>query len=170
MLRRLILTLVKAVDKLFADLAELKIESSGSLNYTSDVFVGAAVTLSKDSDVEVIEALPQIEKIWPVYDLPPPKPIDGKVVAEALDSYNIHVATGVQKLHDEGIKGEGVIIAIVDTGVDYNHPDLGGGFGPGFKVESGWDFLGDGKTESYHLLSSTSGVCRNQFPGAFELY
>ena len=28
-------------------------------------------------------------------------------------------------------------------GVDYMHPDLGGGFGPGFKVAYGYDFVGD---------------------------
>lgn len=26
------------------------------------------------------------------------------------------------------------------------HPDLGGGFGPGFKVEKGYDFVGDNAT------------------------
>lgn len=27
-----------------------------------------------------------------------------------------------------------------DSGIDYTHPALGGGFGPGFKVDGGWDF------------------------------
>jgi subtilisin family serine protease len=31
----------------------------------------------------------------------------------------------------------------IDTGVDYKHPFLGGGFGPGFKVAGGYDFVGD---------------------------
>jgi hypothetical protein len=33
-----------------------------------------------------------------------------------------------------------------DAGIDYMHPDLGGGFGPGFKVEKGYDFVGDNAT------------------------
>jgi subtilisin family serine protease len=31
----------------------------------------------------------------------------------------------------------------MDTGVDYNHPDLGGCFGAGCRVVTGWDFVGD---------------------------
>jgi len=36
--------------------------------------------------------------------------------------------------------GRGTVIAVVDTGVDYRHPDLGGCFGPGCKVIGGYDF------------------------------
>jgi hypothetical protein len=28
-------------------------------------------------------------------------------------------------------------------GVDYTHPSLGGGFGPGYKIVGGYDFVGD---------------------------
>jgi hypothetical protein len=38
------------------------------------------------------------------------------------------------------LTGAGEAIAIIDSGVDYNHPALGGGFGGGAKVEAGWDF------------------------------
>jgi hypothetical protein len=34
-------------------------------------------------------------------------------------------------------------VAYVQPGIDYNHPLLGGGFGPGFKVVGGYDFVGD---------------------------
>lgn len=37
-------------------------------------------------------------------------------------------------------------IGILDTGTDYKHPALGGGFGPGFKVAGGYDFVGDAYT------------------------
>ncbi|KEY74489.1 hypothetical protein S7711_10171 [Stachybotrys chartarum IBT 7711] len=59
-------------------------------------------------------------------------------------NYSIHGMTGVDRLHESGIFGKGVTIAVIDTGVDYNHPALGGGFGPGFKVVGGRDFVGDG--------------------------
>lgn len=37
--------------------------------------------------------------------------------------------------------GNGVKIGIIDTGIDYTHPDLGGGFGGGYKVAGGYDFV-----------------------------
>src|SRR5438477_12996194 len=41
------------------------------------------------------------------------------------------------------VTGAGESIAILDTGIDYTQPFLGGGFGPGFKVEAGYDFVDD---------------------------
>ncbi len=42
-----------------------------------------------------------------------------------------------------GGTGEGIRIAIIDTGIDYTHPALGGGFGDAFKVKQGYDFVND---------------------------
>lgn len=41
------------------------------------------------------------------------------------------------------IRGQGITVAVVDTGVDYTNPSLGGGFGPGRKVVAGYDFVND---------------------------
>jgi hypothetical protein len=39
------------------------------------------------------------------------------------------------------VTGAGTTIAVIDTGVDYLHPALGGGFGAGHKVVGGYDFV-----------------------------
>ena len=40
-----------------------------------------------------------------------------------------------------GLTGAGQTVAIIDTGVDYTHPNLGGGYGAGHKVIGGYDFV-----------------------------
>jgi subtilisin family serine protease len=38
------------------------------------------------------------------------------------------------------VDGSGMTVAVIDTGVDYNNPALGGSFGPNSKVIAGYDF------------------------------
>jgi subtilisin family serine protease len=43
-----------------------------------------------------------------------------------------------------GVDGSGLAAAVIDTGIDYRHPALGGGYGPGYKVSGGADLaMGD---------------------------
>jgi subtilisin family serine protease len=42
-----------------------------------------------------------------------------------------------------GMRGAGVVVAVIDSGIDYNHVALGGGFGTNHKVIGGWDFVDD---------------------------
>ncbi|KAF1966774.1 putative minor extracellular protease vpr [Bimuria novae-zelandiae CBS 107.79] len=62
----------------------------------------------------------------------------------AAANYSMHSATGVEKLHEMGIIGEGATVALIDTGVQYTHPALGGGIGPEYTVIGGYDLIGDG--------------------------
>ena len=41
----------------------------------------------------------------------------------------------------------------IDTGIDYKHPSLGGGFGQGFLVAGGYDFVGDAFTGKKNMFS-----------------
>ncbi|RCI06339.1 hypothetical protein CU098_010713 [Rhizopus stolonifer] len=55
-----------------------------------------------------------------------------------------HHSTQVERIHKElGLSGKDIKVCIIDTGVDYLHPALGGGFGPGYKIAFGADLVGD---------------------------
>ncbi len=60
-------------------------------------------------------------------------------VSAATDNTLTRLAHGGFKRAD----GFSIKVGIIDTGVDYTHPALGGGFGTGFKVAVGRDFTGD---------------------------
>lgn len=42
-----------------------------------------------------------------------------------------------------GLTGRGVRVAVIDSGIDYDHPDLGGCFGPACRVVIGYDLVGN---------------------------
>lgn len=42
--------------------------------------------------------------------------------------------------YGQPVTGTGIVVAVIDTGIDYMHPDLGEGFGPSYKVIGGYDF------------------------------
>ncbi|EDR11679.1 pyrolysin [Laccaria bicolor S238N-H82] len=111
-----------------------------------DLFVGAALTVT---DAIALQNSPGIKAIRPVTTFQRPKPVSVHVVSGPYDpaippdSESTHILTGVDKLHAKGITGKGIKIGIIDTGIDYTHPLLGGNFGPGNKVIGGYDFVGD---------------------------
>lgn len=94
------------------------------------VFAGASVRVRKEM-LPSIRALPYVAAVH--LDLP----------VHALSEEGVE-KIGANKVWDQlGTKGAGVVVAVIDTGIDYTHPALGGGFGPGFKVIGGWDFVND---------------------------
>ncbi|KAB5529010.1 minor extracellular protease vpr [Coniochaeta sp. 2T2.1] len=108
------------------------------------IFSGASVITTADN-TDSLEAVSSVIESWPAQRIKMSVPLDLTTYSSALTALNyfVHGSTGVDKLHAAGILGKGVKIAIVDTGTDYNHPDLGGCFGPGCKVAGGWDLFGD---------------------------
>lgn len=88
-----------------------------------------------------LRSVPGVKAVYPVVEFDmPPAPDTGSIgdVASAIAQTRADIARS--KL---GLTGEGVRVAIIDTGIDYDHPDLGDCFGPGCKVAYGYDFVGD---------------------------
>ncbi|KAF9526570.1 pyrolysin [Crepidotus variabilis] len=116
---------------------------------SAGIFVGAAVSVK---DVATLASAPGVIHIHPILLYPPPKPVKSHVITGVddpdlpPDGQSTHVMTGVDKLHNANITGAGIKIGIIDTGIDYKHPALGGAIGPGHKVVGGYDFVGDAFT------------------------
>jgi len=106
----------------------------------SNVFSGIALNISA-KDLDKIKNLPYVKSVSPNLE----------VKTLLMDSVPLIGADKVWRLDRDGNKcgetgkecltGKGVTIAIIDTGVDYTHPDLGGCLGSGCKVIGGYDFV-----------------------------
>ncbi|KAK9761442.1 hypothetical protein K7432_013654 [Basidiobolus ranarum] len=109
--------------------------------------------------LDLLHKLPQVKAIWPVLIHQQQAPIPSKL-QHGLPSNliaNIHAATSVDKVHSQlNNTGSGIKVGIIDTGIDYNHPALGGCFGPKCRVRYGWDFLGDNFNEENPKLMPDS--------------
>jgi len=94
----------------------------------------------KPSDVSKLSALPGVKAVYPVFTVQIPETTQ----ADNPDLTTALAMTGADIAQSElGYTGAGIKVAVMDTGIDYDHPDLGGCFGPGCRVTKGWDFVGD---------------------------
>ncbi|KAK4626591.1 Minor extracellular protease vpr [Fulvia fulva] len=119
--------------------------------YTNTIFPGLAIDVSSghhqtvDTLKECISALPQVVNVWQshTYKLSSSRHAPRSTSPQKLNPGIFHELTGVDKLHEQGIKGQGVVIGIIDEGVDYLHPAFGRGLGENFTVQYGLDLAGD---------------------------
>ncbi|KAK8023621.1 C5a peptidase [Apiospora rasikravindrae] len=116
------------------------------------VFPAVSVECHGGHDVETMtqsfrfdgEDDPGVDGIYESVPLQIIRPIEGQSFSNdaAALNYSFHGMTGVEKLHKDGITGEGATVAVIDTGIDYTHPALGGGIGDGYKVIGGLNLVG----------------------------
>ncbi|KAK2595086.1 hypothetical protein QQS21_007217 [Conoideocrella luteorostrata] len=129
------------------------------LNYK--LFKGVSLQIhdidNAEEKAKKIAEMPAVKHIWPIdlFGIPDAKvrvvgsPEGSKISARdetKADTFEPHVMTQVDKLRAKGITGKGVKIAVIDTGIDYKHPALGGCFGKGCLVAFGTDLVGDAYT------------------------
>jgi subtilisin family serine protease len=80
--------------------------------------------------------------------------LDRRLEPQTLEGLEV---IGAGSLHQMNISGEGTAIAVIDTGVDYNHPTLGGGQIPNAKVIYGLD-TADGDDDPMDCLGHGTAV------------
>ncbi|GAA5799086.1 peptidase S8/S53 domain-containing protein [Helicostylum pulchrum] len=133
--------------------ADLKVTQK----YSHEFFNGVSINLDTTDESVHASALKSIldrsdvQSVSPVRLIKRPEVIIEKKKkskrAAAAASVIPHAMTQVDKVHKElKKKGKGILVAVLDTGIDYLHPALGGGFGKGFKVTKGYDLVGDAYT------------------------
>lgn len=100
---------------------------------------GVSVNASS-SQIAKLKSLPGVTAIYPVRKVY----LDAKADSSGVDLASAIKMTGADVVQNSlGFTGAGIKVAVMDTGIDYNHPDLGGCFGPGCRVAKGYDFVGD---------------------------
>jgi minor extracellular serine protease Vpr len=102
------------------------------------------------ADIPKLARLAAVKNLYPVVPLTldEDEPGDAQDLSTAVSMTQADIARG-----ELGLTGRGVRVAIIDTGLDYDHPDLGGCFGPGCRVEVGYDFVGDAYNTDSTLAS-----------------
>jgi subtilisin family serine protease len=112
------------------------IESRGRTRLIrTNPIIHAATFEIDESAIESIRRLPFVRQIWTddalqISDVPSDiiVPYNGEGGSGSAPMRWSYESIGCDLVHGEGVSGEGVKIAIIDTGIDTNHPDLAGKF------------------------------------------
>lgn len=101
------------------------------------VFFGAATTATP-AEMSAIARLPYVRRVVR----------DERVHALGAGATPVSYAAAIDaaaRINASGLptRGAGIVVAVIDTGIDYKHSAFGDGFGPGKKVAGGWDFVND---------------------------
>ena len=104
------------------------------------VFSGFSVELPANEIIKLL-AIPGVKAVYPNVHYTADVISAEEITAEAFSPNMMESAPfiGSNEAWESGFTGEGITVAVIDTGVDYTHPDLTHAFGS----YKGWDFVDD---------------------------
>ncbi|HEY4555597.1 MAG TPA: S8 family serine peptidase, partial [Lysobacter sp.] len=109
-----------------------------------NLFNGFSVTIARNQ-LGTLMRLPGVKAVYPVETIARPEP--GPANPEMLTALAM---TGADIAQSElGLTGKGIRVAVMDTGIDIDHPDFGGNGKngttsfPTARIIAGYDFVGD---------------------------
>ncbi len=103
------------------------------IKFFTKVFNGVMLNIT-DAEAKQLKQLPEVKAVYPNY-------VVQAVDTQALPLIHAPDAWQLTDAASSTLTGKGVTIAIIDTGVDYLHRDLGGCLGPNCKVIGGYNFV-----------------------------
>ncbi len=111
------------LDKFVKDLKKVRNSNNDKIqithNYTN-VFAGSSLTI-KGTDVKELANEEFVKKVWldneVQLELPEVSEVDSAIDASLQ-------TIGVDRVLEQNITGKGIKVGVLDTGIDYNHPDL----------------------------------------------
>ncbi|KAI8052884.1 peptidase S8/S53 domain-containing protein [Syncephalis plumigaleata] len=93
------------------------------------------------NNIEKIRKMNGVLAVWTLKSITTPH-VTTIATVNQLD--DVHKETGVKDIQQRTqYNGHGIKVGVVDSGIDYTHPALGGCFGLNCRVAYGYDFVGD---------------------------
>lgn len=117
------------------NLTEYKVEDVNITRVYKNAINGVAMKLPSMAVKDLLQS-GVVKHIFKDYEVKVEPPVDTQIAVDPKMGDSIP-QIGVDKLHAENITGKGIKIGVLDTGIDYNHPDLKDVY------KGGYDFVDD---------------------------
>lgn len=119
---------------------------SFSQGYTFDTVLNGFAATVKADDLEKLVEIPGVTLVEPdaiVYaseDITASTDVGFEQISPMMNTSNSFL--GIEKLWDEGLEGQGIKVAVLDTGIDADHPEFQGIYkgGKNFVPHTGTDY------------------------------
>lgn len=119
--------------KLQKNVTNYKVEDVKITREYKNAINGVAMTLPGVAVKDLLQS-GVVKRIFKDYEVKVEPPVKSKEAIEPKMADSIP-QIGVDKLHAENITGKGIKVGVLDTGIDYNHPDLKEAY------KGGYDFV-----------------------------
>jgi len=149
-----------------------ELQAAGHVRATQPLWIVNAIVVTGDAEaLKVLAARPEVARIRADHARRLPEPIPSAPSAPSTIAWNLRMI-GADRVWDElGITGKGVVVANLDTGVDWTHPALRSAYrgGPEGQHDYNWyDFTGtypNAPNDGFGHGTHTMGIMVGYDPG-----